>query len=725
MFRVQAASLMPLLRQSNVVVKAPTGSGKTLAYAVPIVQQILQRQAEQPDSAHDLSHIVLVPTLELVGQVRRQIGELLRYCSDAVRVVALDGASPDVNAARVRDQRPNIVVATPTQMLAYCDPSGASVAGGAAAAAKSGKKKSAVSSKSSSGADFLAVLRAGLRMLVIDEADQILSFGHAAELEALLRPSILGAHGFQIALFSATLETDVAKLQDLYLPEAVVVHVSDLAMSSQRNGSSAGLAQFFHRVRAADKMLYAVFLLRFGIIQGRVLYFVHSIDAAVRLKLLLAHFSLAAAVLNHELPANSRAAILAQFNRGAIDVLIATDAASGEKEEEEMERKEQAKKARKAEGKRRANEAAAAAAGEDEEAAMKDEPAVKTEEEQEEDEDVKPPPGKKAKKGTAAAVAAAASAAASSSPAAAAPAASSSLAAAASSANVSRGVDFKDVDVVVNVDFPLTARSYVHRVGRTARAGKAGTAVSFVATPDEEAVLHQVDPLVDEREPGLPDIVPAPEENLTVHAIVHALPLSKEVLDSVAGFRYRFDDLSRAVTSAAVREERLAAIKVELLNSARLQGYFEDNPHEAALLRSDKVLRKAKIQKHLEHVPSYLLPEGADGSAPGAPVIGRAVSADSAHLHASGSSADKNRNKLRRAKHKAGIASGNAKTKLGLEGMSGIKLAKAKGRHTMATKAATDPLRSFRARPLSAAAAAMGGSSSNAGAAAAKPKVAF
>jgi superfamily II DNA/RNA helicase len=352
---------------------------------------------------------------------------------------------------------------------------------------------------------------------------------------------------------------------------------------------------------------------------------------------------------------------------------------------------------------------------------------VKTEEEQEEDEDVKPPPGKKAKKGTATAAAAAASAAASSSPAAAAPAAASSslVAAAASSANVSRGVDFKDVDVVVNVDFPLTARSYVHRVGRTARAGKAGTAVSFVSTPDEEAVLHQVDPLVDEREPGLPDIVPAPEENLTVHAIVHALPLSKEVLDSVAGFRYRFDDLSRAVTSAAVREERLAAIKVELLNSARLQGYFEDNPHEAALLRSDKVLRKAKIQKHLEHVPSYLLPEGADGSAPGAPVIGRAVSADSAHLHALGSSADKNRNKLRRAKHKAGIASGNAKTKLGLEGMSGIKLAKAKGRHTMATKAATDPLRSFRARPLSAAAAAMGGSGGGAAAAATKPKVAF
>lgn len=50
---------------------------------------------------------------------------------------------------------------------------------------------------------------------------------------------------------------------------------------------------------------------------------------------------------------------------------------------------------------------------------------------------------------------------------------------------VSRGIDFKLVSNVLNFDFPLTAKGYVHRVGRTARAGQMGTAISFVSSSEE------------------------------------------------------------------------------------------------------------------------------------------------------------------------------------------------------------------------------------------------
>lgn len=169
---------------------------------------------------------------------------------------------------------------------------------------------------------------------------------------------------------------------------------------------------------------------------------------------------------------------------------------------------------------------------------------------------------------------------------------------------VSRGVDFKNVACVLNFDLPTTAKSYVHRVGRTARAGKSGTAISFVV-PLKEFGKHK------------PSMCPTAkrDEKILTRIIKQQSKLGLELQPysfdnkQVEGFRYRLEDGFRAVTQVAVREARIKELKQELLASEKLKRHFEENPQELQSLRHDKELHPARVQQHLKRVPEYLLPD--------------------------------------------------------------------------------------------------------------------
>ncbi|KAK9532174.1 hypothetical protein VZT92_009573 [Zoarces viviparus] len=160
---------------------------------------------------------------------------------------------------------------------------------------------------------------------------------------------------------------------------------------------------------------------------------------------------------------------------------------------------------------------------------------------------------------------------------------------------VSRGVDFQNVANVINFDFPLTAESYIHRVGRTARADNPGTALSFISHT-ELGLLSEV------------------EEALTGDNADSGLKPYEFKMEEIEGFRYRCRDAMRSVTKQAVKEARLKEIKQELLNSEKLKTYFEDNPRDLQLLRHDKDLHPAVIKPHLRNVPEYLIPETLKGA---------------------------------------------------------------------------------------------------------------
>ena len=69
----------------------------------------------------------------------------------------------------------------------------------------------------------------------------------------------------------------------------------------------------------------------------------------------------------------------------------------------------------------------------------------------------------------------------------------------------SRGLDIPSVDIVLNYDLPSHGKEYIHRVGRTARAGKAGKAISVVTQYDVE-IYQRLETLLGEKLPLYPDM---------------------------------------------------------------------------------------------------------------------------------------------------------------------------------------------------------------------------
>lgn len=132
---------------------------------------------------------------------------------------------------------------------------------------------------------------------------------------------------------------------------------------------------------------------------------------------------------------------------------------------------------------------------------------------------------------------------------------------------VTRGVDFVDVACVLNFDLPTSSRSYTHRVGRTARAGRTGMSLSFVVPKD----LWGKNKVV--------GCLPSAEKDEAVFSKIEKEQGArgskiKEYnfdMKQVEAFRYRMEDALRSVTRSAIREARVKELKTEILNSDKLK----------------------------------------------------------------------------------------------------------------------------------------------------------
>lgn len=532
---VQKATLPVALGGRDCLIRARTGSGKTACYALPVLQRVLQEKASAADARKAYSGVralVLLPTRELVAQARRQLLELAAYCRESVTVVALRGDSARDDALTVQQSRGDVVCATPAAAREACE---------------------ALLEEQHP----LGELGKTCKVYVIDEADLVLGFGYDEDVGALVDrlQSISKPQGI---LLSATLGADVRDLKKLALRKAATISLDEAAgVFGGSRDDEAQLAQYYVGVNGGDKDLVTYVMLKLGLLSGRGVLFVNSVDRCYKLKLFLDLFSIRTLVLNAELPLASRLHAIEAYNRGYYDLLVATDASVEAVQADEEEEDEQPKRRR-----------------------SKTEDTVKADE----------------------------------------------------AFGVARGIDFRDVKWVLNVDLPETPGSYTHRVGRTARAGARGTALSLVSiggrNDDSErlAAIQANQPprkIAALRAGGACDVVAALDLGENGGAGAHVPQPARLAFDAAAcePFRYRVSDVSRGVTSASVREARAAELRREMLNSEALKDHFEANPGDLAVLTHDRAelhVRRDLVAAQVRHVPSYLVPPAlaAAGAAP-------------------------------------------------------------------------------------------------------------
>lgn len=473
--------------------QAKTGTGKTGAYAVPVIQGILA--SKKSGSKSYVAAIVLVPTKELSKQVKENVEDLCKYCNEHVKVVELSALAESVKEqkALLRD-RPDIVVATPARIAAR------------------------IADKSLDPSQ--------VKTLVIDEADLVLGYGYTDDVESVL--SALPASR-QTFLMSATLGDDVQKLQSLALNRPALVKIEE----EEDEKEDALLHQLSLRADSeSDKFLIVYVMLKLQLIQGKSLVFVNSIRQGFKLKLLLQAFFVPSVILNSELPENSRAHILEQFNGNEFSLLIATDEAH-------------------LLGKTASETEAGGAAP----------PVVEGETKKRRKQD--------------------------------------------SEYGVARGVDFKHVRNVINFDFPTSAEAYIHRIGRTARAGARGNAISFVCNEEEHAVLDS-----------------ASAKLLKDGTIIKPFAFK---MGAVEAFRYRVEDVLSTLSKTRLKDAQSLELKQEIVRSQALKSHWEEHPKDLQVLLHDVNQTHRLKNPELKHIPDYLMPTAHD-SAQIKKALGRAAS---------------------------------------------------------------------------------------------------
>ena len=330
---IQERTIPRLLAGRDLIGQAQTGTGKTAAFALPILEKI------DPNLRHTQA-LVLTPTRELAMQVAEAFHTYAQKLGH-LNVLPVYGGAPIVPQLKRLERGAVIVVGTPGRIIDHLD------------------RKSLDLSK--------------LRVLVLDEADEMLKMGFIDDVERILGASPAER---QTALFSATMPDEVLRIAKRHLRNPERVEIEHRAVNAP------AIEQRFLNVSEGQKLEVLTKILELEPAEA-VLIFRRTKTGSAELAEKLEARGFAAVAMHGDMTQPLRESVIRRLRAGQVDIVVATDVAA-------------------------------------------------------------------------------------------------------------RGLDVEQIEHVINYDVPYDVEAYVHRIGRTGRAGRSGVATLFI-TPRERKMMREIE----------------------------------------------------------------------------------------------------------------------------------------------------------------------------------------------------------------------------------------
>ena len=322
---IQEQAIPAAISGADIVGLSHTGSGKTLAFAIPALECI------EPEE-RCVQVLALCPTRELAVQICREVDKLALFMDGVSAVPIYGGASfrPQLDALRRGVQ---FVVGTPGRVMDLME----------------------------SGALRLD----GLRMLILDEADEMLDMGFLEDIERIAEAM---PETKQTLFFSATMSPEINRLVSRFMKEPIQISIERPTLTVPTIEQVYYEVVFSSRIEVLSRLLDTG-KIKMGLVFANTKKVVDDVVDGLTAR------GYPVDRLHGDMPQMMRERVMDSFRKGSLRLLVATDIAA-------------------------------------------------------------------------------------------------------------RGLDVDDVDAVVNFELPRDPEDYVHRIGRTARAGRKGKAITFVGRRD-------------------------------------------------------------------------------------------------------------------------------------------------------------------------------------------------------------------------------------------------